>query len=330
MTRIVLANSDYTPGPGCGHMTDEGHQLQQGLAHAGWTLCGPGFDGLRDVPAILARYKPSAVFVQDARDWDPASRISFRKDIGFERIEALAEFPGLVATVVKDAGTSIDYQHEMCAGMGVDAVAVYYHPQSVTACAPWLRNMRLVRIHHSIDIESLPAEIAFGQRQAVVSGAVSDTYPLRRFVRDHADKIGCDVLKHPGYGNRGCSTPAYLGELARYKCHIATASRFGFALRKIIESVAVGCIPITDLPHYDKLPWIDGALHRLNRPYGGIEYWQDAIDGAELDWDRERRTAWALGAWRYYDWRAAGKRLDRKLRRIEEEMRDGQQGPTGN
>ena len=88
-------------------------------------------------------------------------------------------------------------------------------------------------------------------------------YPLRqRAVRDRV-VLGLDVLRHPGYGNRGAVTPAYCRELARYRVSVATASMYGFALRKIIEAVAVGCTVITDLPAYDVLPEIDAALIRV-------------------------------------------------------------------
>jgi hypothetical protein len=94
----------------------------------------------------------------------------------------------------------------------------------------------------------------------MVSGAASNAYPLRqRVIRDALD-LGVDVLRHPGYGNQGPRTPEYMRHLAGYKVHVATASMYGFALRKIIESVAMGCTVVTDLPAYDVLPEIDGAL----------------------------------------------------------------------
>jgi hypothetical protein len=46
--------------------------------------------------------------------------------------------------------------------------------------------------------------------------------------------------------------------------HVATASSYHFALRKIIESVACGCTPVTNLPAYDVLPEIDPVLVRID------------------------------------------------------------------
>lgn len=311
--KIVLANSDYTPGPGCGHMTDEGHQLQDGLRLAGWTLVGPGFDGMRDVRRILDRYRPEAVFVQDVRDWDPASRTSFRKDVGFTHCGALGGCGAFVSTVVKDAGTSIDYQREFYGRIGAHAAVVYYHPMSVRLAAPWLQGKRLIRTYHSIDIRSLPvASVCSGLKRGCVTGAVSNSYPLRHKVFRHARYLGIDDWPHPGYGNRGRRTPAYLGMISMYKTHVCTASKFGFALRKVIESVAVGCTPITDLPAFDRLPWIDGALQRIP-PQCPMSLLETVIGHCEAQWDPEDRLPWARRAWSSYDYRSMGRRLDRKL-----------------
>ena len=63
MTKLVLANRDYLT-----HITDEGEQLQSGLAHAGWILAGYGYgDGCTDVSTLIARYKPSIVFVASSK-----------------------------------------------------------------------------------------------------------------------------------------------------------------------------------------------------------------------------------------------------------------------
>ena len=72
-----------------------------------------------------------------------------------------------------------------------------------------------------------------------------------------------DLLEHPGYGNPGSQVETYVKALREYRVHLATASKYGFALRKIIESVAIGCTPVTNLPTYDVLPEIDGALKRI-------------------------------------------------------------------
>jgi hypothetical protein len=303
--RVVLANIDYRR-----HMTSEGDQFQEGLGAAGWTLCGTGYDGLTDVPTILDRYQPDQVIVHDKRDWDPASAIAFRKDLGFARLSALQTAAAFKAVVVKDAATSLPYQAQFFDEAGADAAIVYYHPRSVEQHSGWLQGKALIRTYHSVNVADLdPIDLRRPRGGAVVSGAVSKSYPLRqRVVRDKA-LLGIDVLKHPGYGNAGSTTPAYLRHIARYKVHIATASMFGFALRKMIESVAVGCTVITDLPAFDVLPAIDGALIRV-KPTIGLRELRTVISDQLRFWDLDERLEWSAKARDFYDYRSIGRTLD--------------------
>lgn len=317
---LVLANVDYSGGDGLsgGHTSDEGSQLQRGLEHAGWKLVGAGYgDGCRDVPTLLDRYVPEAVFVQDPRDWDPEHDGSFRKDVGFHRIEALRSRPDIFRVcIVKDAGSVRPYQERCCREIGPDAVLVYYAPATVLALNPWLATTRLIRIYHSVDGELCRNfDLGRPRRKAVVTGATSAAYPVRTRVMREAAKskrLGIDVVGHPGYHNRGAHTPDYLAMLAGYRVHVATASIYGFALRKIIESVAVGCTPVTNLPASDPLPEIDGALVRVSSSAGVGEVMK-AVDKADRAWQLAERLAWAELAQRWYDWRAAGVRLNAEL-----------------
>jgi glycosyltransferase involved in cell wall biosynthesis len=317
---VVLANRDYGPAAeGWGaHTTDEGMQLQVGLEHAGWTLAGAGYgDGCRDVPTLLERFRPEVVFVQDPRDWDPTSHGSFRKDIGFERVEVLRNRPDIFrAVVVKDAGSVREYQREFFERIGADAAVVYYHPDVVLGLNPWLTAASLVRTYHTVEpAQCMRPDPAVPRKRAVVTGAVSKAYPLREQVVKAASSIGVDVVRHPGYHNRGAHTPAYLALLARYRVHVATASRFGFALRKLVESVAVGATPVTNLPALDRLPEIDGALVRVS-PEATVEEVADAVSAADRGWDSEERAAWATKARARYDWRVEGRRLSDALEAV--------------
>jgi hypothetical protein len=308
VTAVLLGNIDYRR-----HMTNEGDQFQEGLRAAGWILAGPGYDGLRDVPAILDASRPDRVIVHDKRDWDPRSDIAFRKDLGFTRLGALADFRGFTGVVIKDAASSLAYQRDFYQEVGADAAIVYYHPRSVTQHGPWLVGRPLVRTYHSIAAEDVAGVPLDGARQpAIVSGALAKCYPLRQRVVRDAAKLGIEVLRHPGYGHAGTHTPQYLRILAHYRVHIATASTFGFALRKIIESVAMGCTVVTDLPAYDVLPEIDGALVRV-RPEIGTAELKTVIDQAIGDWDYETRLGWAMRARWFYDVAAIGARLDRTI-----------------
>jgi hypothetical protein len=214
------------------------------------------------------------------------------------------------AVVVKDAATSLPYQAQFFDEAGADAAIVYYHPRSVEQHSGWLQGKALIRTYHSVNVADLdPIDLRRPRGGAVVSGAVSKSYPLRqRVVRDKA-LLGIDVLKHPGYGNAGSTTPAYLRHIARYKVHIATASMFGFALRKMIESVAVGCTVITDLPAFDVLPAIDGALIRV-KPTIGLRELRTVISDQLRFWDLDERLEWSAKARDFYDYRSIGRTLD--------------------
>lgn len=309
MERLVLANIDYRR-----HTSSEGDELQRGLEHAGWRLCGAGYgESCRDVPTLLRLYAPRAIFVSDKRDWDPRSEGAYRKDVGFTGIDELQNCSGVFrACVVKDAGSVRRYHFAHCEEIGADAVLNYYHPRSVMALNPWLRSDQLVRTYHSVDVgicAALPLEES--RDRAIVTGAISGAYPVRKrlfqWIKKHPNR-GLRAFGHVGYGNRGCHTPAYLRLLAGYRVHVATASQYGFALRKIIESVAVGATPITNLPAYDVLPEIDGALVRVGADASVAEI-LEAVARADTAWDLDERLAWAKRAWVWYDWRAVGVRL---------------------
>jgi hypothetical protein len=138
-------------------------------------------------------------------------------------------------------------------------------------------------------------------------------------IRD-AVMCGVDVMRHPGYGNTGTRTPEYLKTIAGYKVHVATASMYGFALRKIIESVAVGCAVVTDLPDFDVLPEIDGAIIRVRPTANSIEM-RDVIRSAVALWNLDERLAWAEKARRFYDYEAIGCYLSLELARAAERKR---------
>lgn len=314
---LVLANSGYAT-----HMTDEGFQLQEGLHYAGWHLCGPGYDNLRHVRTILNKYKPSNIFVQDKRDWDPDSGCpGAHRYLKFKEINALADsrYAPNVSLVVKDAGPEgSEYHHAFCDEVRPDAVVIYYHPLSVLRYCPWLASYKLIRIHHTIDPYAIPPFAPASERENLCgSGAVmEEVYPLRMRVSAHPQDFGMSWLRHPGYHNdRGPATPLYLRFLNRHKVSFATASAYGFSLRKIIEGVACGCTVVTDLPQFDVLPEIDRALVRIKPTISDADLklvFQEAIEM----WDADGRRKWAEKAIAYYDYRVAGVRLSDALQKV--------------
>jgi hypothetical protein len=307
--KLLLGNIDYRT-----HMTDEGEQLQRGLVDAGWTIAGYGYgDGCRSVKKLLERHNPSMVFIQDKRDWSRDSRGCFNSRVHFEELPLLAAHPAKKISVFKDAGSVIDYQRRSIEEVGADAVVTYYHSRSVLSLNPWLVGRRLIRTYHSVDADLVRTiNLHQTRRRGIVTGAVSSLYPLRRLVADHHGKLRIDLQRHPGYHNHGSHTPTYLKLLARFKVHVATCSVFRFALRKIIESVAVGCTPVTNLPAWDVLPEIDDALVRVSE-HADLDEMQCAIDFAEKNWTEDKAIYFSAKAAAYYDFRIAGQRLDRSI-----------------
>lgn len=319
---VCLANVDYLK-----HTSTEGNELQEGLRHAGWVLSGVGYDGLRNVEAILDRYKPERIFVQDVRDWLPASNISFRKDIGFDRMHAIGAAGVPAFTVIKDAWGWEKEQSGLARGIRAKGIAAYYRTEMVRQVAPWIESYSVFRIHHSVDADLIRQALSgrTERRDALVSGFLQPCYPIREAAFREASLLGLDVVKHPGYGNAGQDTPNYLRRLLGYKVHLATSSRWGCAFRKIIESVACGLTPVTNLPAADILPEIDGALVRIpsalaaqfqenkRPPQSALLELKEIIRYAVARWNLDERMVYAQRALHYYDWKEAGARLSRKM-----------------
>lgn len=244
------------------HTTDEGWQLFAGLESAGYRLCGYGLDGLTDVQEILLRYNPDTVVVQDKREWEGKTAGSgFDVRERFSNVCTLREHSSFKLTVLKDAHSLQDYHKQSAEEIGCDAWIVYYDPDTVCKLAPFVPRKRVIRTYHSLDRYCVPQ---FNKDRAgcVLSGAVSGAYPLRqKLVRSLSVLPETAFLKHPGYRRDGCRTPDYMCELSKYKVAICTASRYQFALRKIMEATAAGCMVITDLQ--EQLPHIDSNLYRV-------------------------------------------------------------------
>jgi hypothetical protein len=305
---IVLANKDYER-----HMTDEGNQLQLGLAASGWKLCGWGYDGLTDVKKIIDTYQPEIVFVQDKRDWDIKSPGTYNKQVHFTNIEYLKECKNIYkVSVVKDAGTVVKYQENfICNEIDADLVCIYYHENSVTSLSPFLKDRNLCRIYHTIDRTKIPQNI-IKEKNFVISGAVSDVYKFRQLLVNNANKLGIDILKHPGYNNTGTSTNNYLNDISKYKFSFATCSNYGFALRKIIEGLACQCRVITNLPEYDILPFINDCIIRVDSNIS-VNDLQDLLNKEMNNYCGERLIECANKSLMFYDYREQGRMLHERI-----------------
>lgn len=289
------------------HMTSENTELRDGLVRAGWSVFHEPSDAIVDGATRL--------FFLDPRDWRIDTKRNYAR--GIEDAKVLRSFTGPKALVCKDAWNDTAWQSAFADAMGAGTLVHYYDRGGIVARCPWTSAYRFVRTWHSVDAGLCRAAFAAneaGRGRAILTGHLGpEFYPLRTAVAGMAREWGIRVRRHPTYRNdRGSDTPAYLREIAAYKVHVATASICGVALRKIAESVAVGCVPVTDLPASEVMPGIDGALRRVP-PGAPLADVKAAIDDAERTWDRDERLAWAAKAWEWYDWRAVGARLDAAL-----------------
>lgn len=267
MTKIVLANKSYQT-----HMTSEGNELQLGLQHHGWILVGNGYDNLTNIPDILSHYKPDVILIQDKRDWDRNHPGSFgNPNLHFDNIHVLRHQPDITKICVfKDAGSCLPYQYEHFKNVQADALLTYYHCKAIDKLNPGLP-YEYIRTYHSVDkdvinkLQSVPRK-----DKAVISGALGKyVYPQRTDLMltatNHMTNGCLDAYTHPGYSPDRPMTNEYLQMLLGYKVSIATCSQYQFALRKIIEALACGCIPLTNLPIWDELPVVDKYLKRFSK-----------------------------------------------------------------
>lgn len=313
------------------HMSNEGYEIFQGLMSSGYVLCGRNLPvDETSVPMILKRMNPSIVVVQDEREWDVRHGDFRDASARFYGIEELAKQQDIFKlTILKDAHQRNAYHSDSAARMGCHSWIIYYHPRIVAHLAPFVRPEHIIRTWHSLDSNLVPEWGKVQRRDwTMLSGAVSSAYPLRRRLFQHArDLPSCSALRHPGYHMRGSNTPAFLGTLPAYKVSICTSSVYGYALRKIVESTACGCIVITDLPTDEVMPeienWIDSELFKL--PTGGraskcgnivrispdisIPDLAQLIRELYANWNDEQQRHWAEKAKAFYDFRAVGKRL---------------------
>lgn len=311
MKVIMLALKDYE-----NHTTDEGWQIQEGLRLAGVDLWGKGYtNGETHVPTILKATAPDVVILSDPRDWDPSMGGAYDKTSGFTGIEHLFTHP-CVLPLYKDAGACPDYQRRYHHAIGANGWISYYHPRSILPLSPWIDPDRIIRTYHTIDRQAIP-EVDWPRIGTIISGARNArVYPLRERILNQSEYFGVHVRKHPGYGNDGSDVASYYRSLCPHRVSIATASGYGFALRKILEGVACGCTVLTDLPEYDEWPGVSMIRIRATWPASQILH---AIRAAEDGYNPAYAEAAASKAIERYDYRVETRRL---YRAIEEYWRE--------
>jgi hypothetical protein len=313
----------YTPvdGPKIGlcvesmrdHMTDEGWVLFHQLQNVGWRLAGgPYKNSVLDFPTVDCReiltHKPSTILLQDKAEWDTEDRnFRFRDPSArFDNVGALAEAPGFRMVVRKDAHQKVAYNKEFSDQIQTHGWVVYYSPAIVCHLAPYIRPQHVVRTYHSVEPNNIP-KFARDREGVLFSGAMSTAYPLRQ--RMSTMRLpNTTRLQHPGYHRNGCCTPEFLRTMVKHKVVIATSSRYGYTLRKMVEATACGCTVLTDLPMDEVLPHIDENLVRVHPDWSEVRICNLLREMlATYDFDRQRHYA-AL-AMAHYDWRVVGQRL---------------------
>jgi hypothetical protein len=303
------------------HMTDEAWLLESGLDRAGFTLCGPRYKhNSNDVRVILEQEQPSLVIIEDRREWITGG-IRKEQDLIYSNLEALTQRDDIFrVTIFKDAGSipREQYQHHQI--LRPHFLIVYYHEQAVLRLAPWVRSVQLVRTYHAMDPATYPPlNLNRPGRETLLSGALNAcVYPLRTAADQWTRTLqlhGVSRLPHPGYHANGTTSAGYLRQLNQYRVHLATASAYGFALRKIIESVACGCTPVTTLPAEDVLPEIDAALVRV--PHNmTAEQLGGVLRATAEAWQPERAEHFANLARQRYDYRRVYGELAADIHRL--------------
>jgi len=301
------------------HMSNEGWQFMLGLEHADYPLYGFNIHrtgNLTDVEKILEDSSPGVVVVQDKREWgEGISRTFGEPRARFTNLQALKDRSDIFTlTVVRDAHHNPEYHAQSAEELGVNAWVVFYNPRIVHHLAPYTRLEHIVRTYNSIDKECIPKFLRGNLRKGcLLSGAVSSVYPLRQALRSYSSHLPeTSVLRHPGYHANGSNTPSFLHQLNQYKVAVCTSSIYGYALRKIIEATACGCLVITDLPRDEVLPGIDDNLLRVS-PSQSLTSFPEMLRSLYASYNEERQRHYAEEAKKFYDYRVLGSKLAKDI-----------------
>lgn len=289
------------------HTTDEGWQIFKGLQLSGYTLAGYNLpDPEIDVSRLLLRYNPDIVVIQDKREWEYRKGDFREPRAAFANYHCLNNYDGFKVTILKDAHQRPDYHRQAAEQMGINCHIIYYDEQVVRSQASWLGPV--IRTWHTIDSDIVPP-YQDRHRKAVITGAVSKCYPLRKRIAEERFSIPeMDYLLHPGYHRQMCYTPSYLQQLSQYRISICTCSIYKYALRKIIESTACGCRVVTNLPAKYSPPGLETNLFRIDDTIT-IPQLRDVIITLDRYYNPEHQQEVAKRCKELYDYRVVTKKL---------------------
>jgi hypothetical protein len=224
-------------------------------------------------------------------------------------------------TVLKDAHQQPNYHKESAEEMGVHCWVVYYDPTIMSHLAPYLRKEHCIRTYHCVDPKRVPA-FSPREKTCILSGAISAVYPLRKKILEgmNSGKISGCYHKHPGYGRGTCSTNDYLKRLSEFKVAFCTSSIYGYAVRKVIEALACGCIVVTDLPKEDVLPEVDDFLVRVS-PDISVRELNNLSRELCSSWNVEKQEESSKVTKRFYDYKTVGTLLAQDIEEARQEYR---------
>lgn len=285
------------------HMTDEGWQITHGLSQNGYLHCGNALPiECTDVRKLVAAYPCNTLVLQDKREWHFDPRNFRDHNARFHNVNYLAQRDDIFKlTILKDAHQGPAWHSEAAVEMGCHAWICYYHEDIVNHLAPYTRKQHLIRTYHTLDPMVVPPFNNHRLGGCLMSGAVSNAYPLRKRILAERN-MPIVTMTHPGYHRRGSNTPEYLKTLSEFKVAICTSSMYGYSLRKIIEATAAGCIVLTDLPVDDIMPGIDGNMVRVH-PDIEMDELRSIIKHYINVWDDDRQSYFADTALRVYDYK---------------------------
>lgn len=297
------------------HTSDEGWQLALALQAAGYELHGHGLGLGTDVREIIAKRNPSVVFVADQHNWDASmgNPLAVKEEF-FYGIEALADRHDIFKlTSVQDSHRQRESSKRHAVNAGCHTIVTYYHPSIVCHNLNWIRPQHVIRTWHTLDADKVPP-FKDRQGQCLLSGSLGGAYPLRERIH-RANLPNVAWLRHPGYVNTGSSTASYLQMLSQHRVAVCTSSRFGYALRKIMEAAACGCTVVTDLPTDDVLPEMDEFIVRVD-PDIHLSDLRMQLQGLCDRWNPEKQKMMAEKAKARYDYRVEGKRLANEIEQL--------------
>lgn len=316
MTKLALAVESMK-----NHTTDEGWQIFDGLSQNGYLLCGHNLpEPETDVSKLLEKYKPEIVVIQDRREWD-IKKPNFRDpNACFTNWQCLKGYDGFKVTILKDAHQDRLLHRDTAEEMGIDAHIIYYDENVVRLHASWLG--AVIRTWHTID-KNLILEYKDRDKKAILSGAISNAYPLRRRIAESRFDIPeIDYLSHPGYHRKYCCTPSYLAILSQYRISICTSSVYHYALRKIMESTACGCRVITNLPAKYSPPGIETNLFRIPNDIS-IPRLRDVIMTLDRYYESDRQKELSEKCKELYDFRVVTNNLALDIESLAERKKNG-------